>query len=426
MRLACQYDILLNVLQDVASVVEDSMSDAETQNIIFRFARGEDGTTSIKFVGYSPTLIYKRVFGDEESYSLAVEPDDVDASGVGYFQIKSKDVLGFLLSYKSLKRTRVKEVIFEPVRNKIKCTVLECPIISADKQQEIDENRDYDPDYVDPLEMQEFVSQYMFSCPPMKPNVIQRIEYDAPTEGYQELSDADLKVYTETMFKNLENVNGLYGMMCFLPTHVGVSTRSFTSIMVNFTIKENEEPVFVDMGLSYKALSFIDKIVCRCRFFKVAKTPTKLFFQLDTGEACMDYATKGIKAFDTHRALFKKDSYFVIDKMYFRDILKRLALSDSNIRFCIRAEDGRLSIENDVYSQDIEFVSSQNIDGYNNMHFTAMPDNASSAMLETEKFMDGEDALYVYLCQAEKKDQVYVCFADERALWFSMLKTKVY
>lgn len=426
MRLSCQYDILLNVLQDVASVVEDVMADAETQNIIFRFTLDENGTPGIKMVGYSPTLIYKRVFGDDDCYSLSVEPTDVKDNGVGYLQIRSKDLIGFLSSYKSLKRTRVKEVIFEPVRDKIKCTVLECPIISAEKQQEIQENRDYDPEYIDPIEEQEYVSQYMFTSIPMKPNIIQRIEYEAPEEGYQELEDADLKVYTETMFKNLENINGLYGTMCFLGSHVGVSTRSFTSVMMNFTVKDGENSVFQDMGLPYKALSFIDKIVCRCRYFKVAKTPTKLFFQLDTGEACVDYITKGIKGFDTQRSLFKKDSFFVLDKLYFRDILKRLALSDSSIKFCVHAADGKLSVGNDVYSQDIEFMSSHNIDQYENIHFDVMPKNADAALLDTEKFLPDEDDMYVYLCASDRKDQVYVCFADKRALWFSMLKTKVY
>lgn len=427
MRLSCKYDILLGMLQDVASVVEDVMADAETQNIIFRFFLDENGAASVKLVGYSPSLIYKRVFGDEDAYSLSLEQADVKDNGVGYFQIKSKDLIGFLSSYKSLKRTEVKEVIFEPVRDKIRCTVLECPRISAEKQQEIDENREYDPSYVDPIEEQEYVSQYMFTSIPMKPNIIQRIEYEAPQEGYQELENQALKVYTETMFKNLENVNGLYGMMCFLDTHVGVSTRSFTSVMVNFTIQPGEEsPVFKDMGLSYKILSFIDKIVCRCRFFKVAKTPSKLFFILDTGEACVDYITKGIRGFDTHRSLFKKDSFFILDKLYFRDVLKRLSLSDSSIRFCVHAADGKLSVENDVYSQDIEFLGSQSIDQYEGIHFTVMPDSASSALLETEKFIPDTDEMYVYLCAGDRKDQVYVCFADKSAKWFSMLKTKVY
>lgn len=422
MRLSCKYDILLSVLQDVASVVEDAMADSETQNIIFRFQLAEDGSTSIKLVGYSPTLIYKRVFGDDDSYSLSLEESDVKDNGVGYFQIKSKDIIGFLNSYKSLKRTQVKEVIFEPVRDKIKCTVLESPVISKERQEEIDNARDFDPGYVDPIEEQEFVSQYMFSAMPMKPNIIQRIEYAAPEDGYQELEDAVLKIYTDTMFKNLENVNGLYGTMCFLGNHVGVSTRSFTSVMTNFTARPGEDSVFVDIGLSYKALSFIDKIVCRCRYFKVAKAQNKLFFQLDTGEACMDYMTKGIQQFDTHRSLFKKDSFFVLDKLYFRDILKRLALSDSSIRFCVHAADGMLSIENDVYSQDIEFLSSQNIDKFENLHFTVMPSNANSAMLD----IPDEYELYVYLCDSDQKDKVYVCFSDKQAMWFSMLKTKVY
>lgn len=425
MRLSCKYDILLSVLQDVASVVEDSMADAETQNIIFRFQLDEDGTQSVKLVGYSPTIIYKREFGDESSYDLSLDPDDVKDNGVGYFQIKSKDILGFLNSYKSLKRTKVKEVIFEPVRGKIKCTMVETPQISPEKQQEIDEAREFDSGYVDPIEEREYVSQYMFSTPPMKPNIIQRIEYEAPGDGYQELEDSQLKVYTETMFKNLENVNGLYGTMCFLGTHVGVSTRSFTSVMQNFTVRQGEESVFVDIGLSYKVLSFIDKIVCRCRFIKVAKAQNKLFFQLDTGEACVDYITKGIQQFDMHRSLFKKDSFFVLDKLYFRDILKRTALSDASIRFCVHATDGRLSISNGEYEQDIEFLSSHNIDQYENMSFTVMPVNANSALLETEKFLPDEGEMYVYLCAGERKEQVYVCFADKQALWFSMLKTRV-
>lgn len=426
MRLSCQYDILVQVLQDIASVVEDALADVETQNIIFRFTLDEDGKADVKFVGYSPSLIYKRMFGDENAYSVALEAEDVDDSGVAYFQIRSKDILGFLGTYKSLKRTKVDYVVFEPMHGKIRCTVREVPVISEKKQNEIDEARMYDPSFVDPIETQEFISQCMFQSPPMKPNIIQRIEFSAPEEGYQELEDADLKVYTETMFRNLENSNTPYGTMYFMPSHVGVATRSFSTVMKNFTANGDETSAFSNIGLSYKAVSFIDKVVCRCRYFQVAKTGNKLFFKLDTGEACMDYISKGLNGFDSHRSLFKKDSYFVLDKLYFRDILKRLALSDASIKFCVHAEEGRLTLENDVYSQDIEFLSSQNIAGYENLHFTVMPANASAALLDTEKFLPDEDDMYVYLCSAERKDQVFVYFSDKRALWFSMLKTKAY
>lgn len=426
MRLSCKYDILFNALQDVAGVVEDSMADQDTQNIIFRFTRDADGVAGVRLVGYSPTLIYKRDFVDNESYSISVEAEDIKENGVGYFQIRSKDLLGFLGSYKSLRKTQVKDVIFEIVRDKVKCTVIECPVLSAEKQQEIEDNRAFNPDYVDEESEREYISQYMFRLIPMKPTIIQRIEYAPLEDGYHEFEDASLKVYTETLFKNLQNTMGVYGTLFFMDSHVGITTSGYTTIMHNFINSDESGHIFENIGLPYKALTFIDKVVCRCRFFRVAKAENKLFFKLDTGEACMEVLTKGFPDFSKHRAIFKKDSFFAIDKIYFRDVLRRFALSDSSIRFCVHAADNKISVENDVYSQDIDFSESQAIDTFENLHFTIMPANANSALLETEKFMPDEDDMYVYLCRGEKQDVVYVCFADKRAMWFSMLKTKVY
>lgn len=157
MRFSCNYNKLLGHLQNVANVVEDSLSSEDDKNIIFQFKQTEEGQV-VKLVGISLQVIFREELPAED-YDLTLGADEVDQNGFAYMQLKSKDLLAFLNSYKSVRRTKVNDVILEPANGKIKCTVTESPIVS-------DEELSLDPLAGD----RTMFSQWMFSNIPIKPN----------------------------------------------------------------------------------------------------------------------------------------------------------------------------------------------------------------------------------------------------------------
>ena len=132
MKFSCDYATLVENLSDISTVAEDSMLKDDTKNVIFKF--DADGTVTL--LGIVPQMLIFKRFIEKDKYRLEFSDaekegfqNQVDNNGVSsslYFQIKSKELTGFLNSYKSVRRTQVEEVSFEiNERGAIRCTVLE-------------------------------------------------------------------------------------------------------------------------------------------------------------------------------------------------------------------------------------------------------------------------------------------------------------
>ena len=111
MRLSTSFEVLTDTIGKVASVVDDSMSSEELRNIIFSVSENE-----LKLIGVSQLITYrKRIeLGDFRVQFDETDAPKISAEGYYYFQLNSKELTGFLNTFKSMKRTKPSDVIFEP------------------------------------------------------------------------------------------------------------------------------------------------------------------------------------------------------------------------------------------------------------------------------------------------------------------------
>lgn len=428
MRFSCDYNTLLVNLQDVSNVVEDSLANEDTKNVIFQFKKTEEGN-KVVLIGMSPTITFKRPLV-EEDFSLTLEDSDLDANGVMFMQIKSKDLLAFLNSYKSLRKTRVNEVIFTPERNKFKCMVIESPALSEAESQRLDEELLYNPDMPDPRQ-ETFASSWMFDSIPIKQNMLASINLVAPEGELPVIPRAYFKAYTSSLLPIMENTTSLYGHLVFSDKHVVGYNKAFTTIMSN-ALASTE--VFSGIRLNYRSVSFIDKIICNGDSedeISVAKMERYIYFKDESTEAFVVYDTK-LVSYQAQLDLFAKDSCVKVDRIYLKDVLKRLSLTNDAIEVDIRAEEDHIILKNSHFEQAVPIIDKFGMDAYSSVRFKIMPyvlneaiigDDDNYATVREDGNTDRANT-YIYYCKHEKSTSI--AFADMSNSWFTIIRVKTY
>ena len=156
MKITCSYKDLSGVLSSMASVVEDAMSSEDLKNVIFRVYK--DGNV-VELIGINNIITYK-VQLEEGSYTTEIDESEYKDTGYAEIQVKSKELNSFLDTFKSVRRTRVTDVEFETVKNKVKVTV---------KESDVDTGHEY-------------CSNWVLDNIPIKPNMLSSINLEVPTE----------------------------------------------------------------------------------------------------------------------------------------------------------------------------------------------------------------------------------------------------
>ena len=131
-----KYKELLAILTEVATVIDDSLANEDMKNIIFEIKNGV-----LNIITTSTPIVYKHSV-DKEIYDVDINEDEYtqeDDELVYRFQLKSKELLNFLNTYKSSKRTQVNEVKFTTLNNMhIECKVTEEEIVKNVQTEETD------------------------------------------------------------------------------------------------------------------------------------------------------------------------------------------------------------------------------------------------------------------------------------------------
>lgn len=421
MRFSCRYDVLLSNLQDIANVVEDALANEDDKNALFKFSRTAEGNT-VKLIGISPVITFRRDLNPSD-YQLTLEDADVDSNGVMFMQIKSKELLAYLNSYKSIRKTTVDEVIFEPERGKIKCTVIEIPRLSDDEIKAIEEEKLYNPATRDPRD-ERYVSHWMFDNVMIKPNKLPNINLAAPETELSTITSVAMMMYTSSLLPIMENSTALYGHMEFDKGHVVAFNKAFTTIMANIM----DGNVFDGLKLSYRALTFVEKIICTAEEFGVAKTDRHIYFKTDSSEAFIVYDTK-LAPYNTQLEMFTKDSYIRVDRIYLKDVLKRLSLANDSIVIDIKPAEGVINLSNSKFSQDINITGQEGMDGITSVKCKIMPDIFNKAIIGAdENYVDDSNPdsadTFIYYCQHPNNNAI--AFADITNAWFSIIRVKTY
>lgn len=416
MKFSCDYNVLLANLKDVSSVVEDALSSDDLKNIIFRFTKVAD-KVQVCLIGINQLITFRRSIA-EDSYTAELADNEPNDKGVFYIQLKSKELLAFLDSYKGLRRTHVEEVTFENLdAMNIKCSILE-------------KDNDTDAPYV---------SGWTFNNIGIKPNMLGAIELQQPEAELHCIPCRNILVHTRNLVPIMQNGTNLYSNMQMDSDHVVAFNPAYTTIMSNMM---NIGDVLSGLKLSYRGVSFMDKILCGdpyndedhaefnevtgfdepYDYVNIAKTETHIFFKTKNSEAFIRYDTK-LANYESTARMFVKDHAIVIDRVYLKDILKRLSLISDLVEFNIKCKENCVELKNTKYSQDIPILQSKGLDEYENIKFKIMPDVLNKAIIGDDAEFSG--STFVYFCP-QANGSAMIVFADDSGTWFSIVKVKTY
>lgn len=420
MVFSCNYDKLISNLQDIANIVEDPLAAEDDKSIIFLFTKTETGN-KVKLIGVSPVITFKRELS-EADYHLTLEDEELDTDGRKYVMLKSKELLGFLNSYKSLRKTKVDELIFEQVRNKIKCTVIESLNFSKEELAKIQDELAWNPEAHDPRE-EHFHSSWTFDIMQIKPKKLPNINLEAPAvELEKESGQGEFKLISRSMIPIVDNSQSTYGSMNFDNNWIVAFNQAFTALMCNVIPGDT----FKGIKLSYRTLSFINKIISAEDDIQFAKTDRHIYFKTSRSEAFVVYDTK-LTPYETQLKLFNGEHLVSVDRAYLKDVLKRFNLINDTIEVTIDADNDMIKMVNSKFSQEIPVLGKKGFDEIGVIRFKIMPAVIDNAIIGDDNAFNkegdehnGETFMYY------NKERSIICFGDCTKLWFTVLTVAVY
>ena len=411
MRLGFNYDNLLTNLVDVSNVVADSLVPEDMRNIIFRVT-----ANSVTLIGATPIITFKKELPLED-VTIDISGDTINEDGELYLQIKAKELLDFLNTYKSTKLTVIDEVILEYgiSDKKLKCTVVE----STKTESEFDE-------------VKSFSSQWIFDNTPIKPNVMPYVKLALPDEAsMQDLPFSAFSIHTKQLLPILQSGTTSYSYIMF-DKHYAFSLHSaFTMFMINQT--EQYTDVFAGVKFSQRIVNFIEKIASTSAedTIKVAKDDNYIYIRTNTkGDIYIRYDNK-IVEYKQYLNMFKKDNCVVLNRFYLREVLKRLSLINDSIEFSIKPHENIITLKNSKFTQDIELINKKGFEGVDKVTFKIMPDVLNKAIIcDDLNEAAGSDTVYIYYCNnGGNNSQIF--FSDSLGVngenaWLSFVRVKTY
>lgn len=400
MRLSCQYAELFSNLNDVATVVDDAMSSEDAKNIIFQF--GANGVVTL--IGLSQLITFKRRL-PLGSYQLTRNEGEAE-----FMQIKSKELLGFLGSYKSIRKTTVDEVIFEfTERGGIKCTVVEL--------LQVEEGMGAEPE--------RYFSSWVFTNIAIKPNLLPIINIAPPQGTLTYISRQAFETHTKNMFPIMQNGTTLYSYMMLDKDYAVVFNAAFTVLMRNVI---GEGGILTGLKLPYKVVSFVDKLIGNVDSVGVARMERHIYMGTDDSDAFLIYDTT-LAPYQTLVDAFKKEHVVTTDRVYLKDVIKRLSLVNESIELSVHADSKYISLRNSKFSQDIAINYVRGMEEVPKVTFKIMPEVLDKAIIGSDDaFVNpsvpyGSD-VFIYYCPNGANSVIII--SDASGMWFSVIKVKVY
>ena len=402
MKLTFSYANLLADLQTVASILSDAGTNDDIKNIIFRVK--EDN--KVEMIGITPVLGYRKTCSTEEVTVLKEEGDSE------FISVKIKELIDFLNTYKSLRRTTVEEVSLEVVRDKVKCTVVE-KLISDDEFEEPHTT----------------FSCWMFSLITVKPNMMPYINLEVP-EDIHNIHISNFSIHTKQLSNILQPGTNAFSKLFFSKDYVFAQSNAFTSFMRNQTTSETD--VFTDISLSYRTVNFIEKVASSTTSedtVGVAKTPERIFIVTNNDEVIYTTYDNRIIPFTAYTDAFKKENCVIVNRFSLREAIKRFMLKNDSISVVIKPAEGVIEMKNSLFSQDIEITNKKGFEGVEEIKLSVMPAILNNGIICDDICEQvGTEDLCLYYCMSAKNIPI-LCISDllkyeDSNLWFTYMNTK--
>lgn len=440
------FDDFMSCLTEVQTVCEDTNNSDELKNIIFQLAEDD-----MHIAGLSSQIQYKRKL--TKGYSFEADPDQ---NGYLYIQLRSKDLIAFLGTYKASRCTKVKSLVFEfNEKKQIRLTVTES-FRGTEQAQPTRGTSDSinmltELDMPEPIEEtkpapQDIVSRCIFDVVPMLTRNVKLLENKASDLDYKELDPNILSLYTKTLTVASERT--VYSYMNFTQGWVFVLSPSYVSFVRNLFVGDTNN-IFSNIRLSSRVVNFFQKVLCTpavtgtaeadrvsmLNNIDVARTEKNLVFKTDTVEASCIYDTNVVNT-DLYFKMYVNDdgSYnntnsIILDRVFFKDVIKRLSLKHDLTTVTFDKEANIISLHTPSYSQNLVPDEYNGFDD-GKVTFEIMPDIFNKAILGAdsgdESFEDGSQSTVriAYSDGNGEKKRQGIIMSDTSDAWFSIIRVK--
>lgn len=389
MKLFFDFDDITKNLTDLSEVVEDNLLSEDLKNVIFRI-KGE----SVDLVGVNQLITFVRHL--EPDKVSVIDNDKSDE--VQYMQLKSKELLGFLNSYKGLRQTTVEDLSLEIKDDNVNRVI--CKVVEMNEETGA-----------------KFISSWSFNNVMVKPNMLQTINKEEPEGDLETVDTTNIMFYTRNLFPLLQSGTNLYSKLTFGDDYVVAFNTAHMTFMKNYLSE-----AFQGVQLSYRAVAFMDKVLCNESTVQVTRTATDLFFKTDTSSAFIKYDNR-LPEYKMYIEMFKRDSAISLDRIYLRDILRRINLIKDSVEFTIDDENQKIYLKNSKFEQELSIMKIKGMENIDRKRFKIMPEVLSKAIIGDDNEFSGE--LFIYYSPLPNKSAV-LQFTDNSGSWFSSIQIKPY
>ena len=394
MKITVTYEALLGTIVSVSSVVEDTQNAEEMKNIIFKIGKEDKKLT---LIGINQFITFRNELPDL-SYDVEVEDAEFGVSDAIYMQIKCKELLAFLNAFKSVRRTKVDHIEITTVQNKVKLEVIESDLDTGNEHR----------------------SHWLFDNLPVKQGALKAISIEKPEdEAVTEESDKIL-MYTSMLLPIMQSGNTMYSNMVFGNDAVIAFHPSMTVLCQNALCE-----AFKGITLSYRAISFLKAVIGQLGgFVSIVKTKQHLVFFSEGIEAFIKYDQR-VPSYDKYKERIVRERGIVFDRLYFKDVLRRLNSSDA-VEFILDCQSGSLAIRNTRFEQNIPILHAERLDELGErVSFKILPDVLEKAIIGDDAvFTDDTGSSEVSLFINPIKGGCSLIFADSSNSWYTLITTK--
>lgn len=373
MKVSLKFDELSSVLGVCATIINDKSVDDKMKNVIFLF-HGSEGVV----VGYNAFTFARLPLG-------YVEVDDIPDEG-WEFQLKVSDLNKILSSFSTLSRTKVSTISFYKSGVKIGIEVHEEAVEGADERLSQ-------------------TSNFTLESAPILANVLKEIHMGFPEDG-EILSSDYLSVYLDSLIPLLSSEGG---KLCFAPDYVFTISSKMSAFFVN-----KLTDAFKEITLSYSSVNFLKKL---CERYPesdliVRKIDRYLCIQAEGTESFMKYQRVS-QNYKPYVERFKKDLGIVVDRMYLRDVIRRMGNMSQDGKMFVQ-DDGTLRVVNEVFEQLIPINNIR--PGTEGVGFNVSIPLLDKVIIGKDNMM-GCDEVFIYFVQTPRGYTVYL--SDKSGAWFS-------
>lgn len=381
MKVEVGFQELKTALDFVNSVLSDKSVDDKTKNVIF-FCTSE-----------GMTVLAKNAFIFSRTPVSGAVSEGIDPEDEWRFQLKANELNKIISAYSTLYKTKVENITFEESGVRVKVIVHEVAKEEGDERL----NRD---------------SSFELENAPITDIVCKELHQDFPEE-VSGLSSSDIMLYISSLLPLMSNDSAttMASKLNFAEDYVFIISSHRSAFF------QNRLPVeFKGMCLNYSSVSFIKKMCESSEMLSISRLDKYL---------CVEAVESGTQAFMRHNpvkinyksyvSVLSKNNGIVIDRLYFRDVLRRMGIlaSDGVIEVL---EDNEILVQNEKFEQTVPLEKKKG-------ETSGIKFKVSIPLMEELILGDDSvfsDPLYVYFVPTASSYMLYVL--DKRGIWFTNAK----